>query len=125
MKLNNLLKELHANEETVTRLKEKHRAAKDQIIIARSSQMKAQILLDNAVRNCQGKIKTFKILDQIIAEFNFEVKQKASKAAKIKTKPEEQTMADVLACLKALPEAQRLAVIKAMEDKQQKGATEN
>ena len=128
MKLNHLLEELHADETKVIRLKAKHLAAKDQIKIAQSMQMYAQTQLDNARSNCQRKIRTFKLLDLILAEFEFEVKQQAEvkektlakakkRQSKGKGKTIQQTMDDVLDCLKALPEAQRQAVIKAMEDK--------
>ena len=123
MKLKTLLKELHTDESKVVLVKIKHQAARAQILGAKILMDDAQSLLDKATSNYVRKVKTHKILDIILAEFKLEIQRElAVKNIKSRTgKSAKQTLADVMECLKALPDAQRVAVIKAMEDKQRKG----
>ncbi len=125
MKIKNILEELHADSEKVTLLETKRRNARKHIGIAVEKQKQAREKLDKARSISQRKIKTFRLLDEILAEYKFSVKQKAKEAAKaakaaaakrkIKARTNEQLMTDVMACLDALPPEQRAVVIKSME----------
>jgi len=121
-KLKALIKELMLDQEKVRQVETKRQAAKQQINAAIVLQGEAQRLLDKAASQVQRKIKTFQTLDTILAEFKFAVKQKeATKQKMAKKQPSkqrqtaEQTMADIIACLDALPEDKRQAVLKAMQ----------
>lgn len=122
--LSPMIEELHQSEEKQTLLEDRRDQAKLAIRHAKELQAEAQRVLDTTTVNYQRKVKTFQLLDEILAEFKFSQKVKAeqkAKAVKRLTKPQktpEQTMADVMACLKALPESQRAMVISAMETKQ-------
>ena len=126
----NLLEELHTSEEKVTLLKDKHETAKGAIKDAKELMKEAQIILDQMTVNYQRKVKRFRLLDEILAEFKFSLKarelekkknelkaKRLTKGKKIKTS--EEILADVMACLEALPADQRAGVIKAMENQQQ------
>jgi len=128
MNKDKLIETLHTSEEKVTLLIAKRQSAKLEIKAAQDEQRAAQIELDLAVSNTTTKIKKFKLLDEILAEFKFsvrlkeEAKRRASKPRKITTaKTPEQILADVMACLESLPAEQRDIALAAMKAQQAKG----
>lgn len=125
-KFKNLLEELHKNKEKVTRIESKRQSAKEAIQDAKILKNEAQIILDQMTNNYQRRIKTFQLLDEILAEFRLSVKaradqkKKAQKQAKRMTrknqnKKSKHTLEDIIACLDALPANQKALVLKAME----------
>jgi len=121
-RINTLITELHSNEDKVTLLKTKHTKAKEDIRVAKACMSKIQLKLDKAARKYRAKVKTFQLLDKILAEFKFATKQKAEleaiktkKASNRKVKTAAEAIKDAMACLDSLPEAQRQAVIAAMK----------
>ncbi|MCP4607724.1 MAG: hypothetical protein GY845_03265 [Planctomycetes bacterium] len=121
MKLALLLKELHASEDKVKRLEDKRLEARCQIIDARKLKADAQAELDIATNNHERKVKTFQLLDTILAEFKFETKQRLASEQRAKARSKqraaktmEQQMEDVLACLKSLPSDQRESILKTL-----------
>lgn len=129
MNLDLCIKELLADKQKVEILKTKRLAAQKQIKEAKAIQTEAQFILDRTTRNYHAKVRAFQHLDMILAEYKFISEQKTAQEKKIthrrqskgKSKTTEQILADVMACLKALPADQRQAVIASMEAKHPKG----
>lgn len=128
MNLDEIIEEMLADEDKVRSVKTNWKIARAQIIDLKTEVRKAQMQLDAVNSKLQSQIKTFQQLDKINAEYEFALKKQLELKAKVKTsKPRQakssaQSMADVMACLEALPEDQRQAVLAAM---QQKGEIKN
>ena len=134
MNLSNLIEKLLIDEKKVTALKIKRVKARENMIISMQEQQKAQNVLDQINCRYRHRIKNFQSLDAILAELNFIKKQKAQQKAQNKAKQKnakqknakqksaKQLLADIMDCLKTLPEAQQAAVIEAMENKQKQNA---
>ncbi len=123
MKLKPILEELHNDPDKVLMLKAKRHAAHTQLKTLQLNVRKAQAVLDNAQTALWRKKKTFQLLDEINAEFEFEVAQKkleeeklAKQQLKRSAKTKEKTIEDVMTCLAGLTEEQQQAVLQAMQE---------
>ncbi len=122
MKYKRLIEKLQTKKENILRVETKRLKAFDQLRVIRKEHIQAQIQLDKVNTKYQRKVKTYTLLDKILAEVRFETQRQeeaqeaqAARAKRKTNKTAEQIKADALACLKALPKDQQEMIIKTFQ----------